>query len=264
MQNIDTIIFLTPIIIMVISFGLPFYWRRRGRFTSSIIFYSLLAYAIAIALKTVLQILTVRSFITYVNGNLAAIGLYYGLQTVVFEVGLAYAFALYAVSRKSFNRDDAVGYGLGLAMWENGVLISIPLLVNYVTYYSILSGSGAAAQQLYQVLITSSPSLFLGPAQLLPLMGYSILERISSLLFHLAWGYLCVLSAATAKRSLFFVALPMGLVDFLVVYASVIGFAMFELILFLLGLLFIGMAIWMGRKALREIPITDASTSRSV
>jgi hypothetical protein len=261
MQNIDPIIFLTPIIVMAFSFGLPIYWRSRGRFTRHILIYSLLAYGIAIALKIVLQEFTIGPFLSYVGENLPAIGLYYGLQTVVFEVGLAYVFAYYAVSRKSFGRNDAVGYGLGLAMWENGVLISTPLLVNYVTYFIVLSSGGTAAQQLFDLLRIRSPSLFLAPSQVLPLIGYSILERISSLLVHLSWGYLCVLSAVSAKRSLFVAALPMGMIDFFVVYTSVIGVATFELTLFLIGLLCIGVAFWLGRRTPKEVPKTAAPPS---
>jgi hypothetical protein len=51
------------------------------------------------------------------------LGLYYGLQTVFLEVGLAYVLAVYGVRRRGLKSSDGVGYGLSLAFWENGVLI---------------------------------------------------------------------------------------------------------------------------------------------
>lgn len=52
------------------------------------------------------------------------------ILTGVFEVGGAFLVASYAVSRGHFSSRDGGAFGLGLAMWENGVLIGAATLVN--------------------------------------------------------------------------------------------------------------------------------------
>jgi len=80
MQNIDPVYFLTPIIVISFSFGLVVYWRYKRHFSKWDLLYSLAAYALAIALKYVVQIPTFAA----VGGNPVALGLYYGLQTAAF------------------------------------------------------------------------------------------------------------------------------------------------------------------------------------
>jgi hypothetical protein len=235
MQNIDPLYFLTPITVIAFSFGLPIYLHYKKKFTVQIILYSLIAYAGAIVLKEILQFLTYRNFVIFVAGNPTALGVYIGLQTVVFEVGGAYAVAYYAVKRAKLVAQDAVGFGLSLATWENGVLIGGSALIGYAYYYLILSGSGEAAQGLFQTLSIQAPSLFYPSSAALPLIGYSILERFSSLLIHLSWGYLCVLSVSAGRKLLFLIALPMGLIDFLIPFVSIFGVARFELIILVLS-----------------------------
>ena len=67
-----------------------------------VLVYSLVAYAIAIALKEVMQNLPIN--LTLNNPEL---GVYYGLQTVIFEVGLAYLIAWYALKQGKLERKDA-------------------------------------------------------------------------------------------------------------------------------------------------------------
>ncbi|MDG6909377.1 MAG: YhfC family intramembrane metalloprotease [Nitrososphaerota archaeon] len=236
MQNIDPVYFLTPAITVAFSFGLAVYWRLRRRFSGWVLLTSLVAYAGAIALKVVLQALTYAPFAAAVGGNPAALGVYFGAQTAVFEVGGAFAVARYAVSRQKLNAGDAEGYGIGLAMWENGVLIGALGLVNYVAYYAILGSGGSLATQLYNTLVADAPALFNPPSAALPVVGLAVLERVSSLLGHFSWGYLVVLAAVFRRRSLFLLALPMGFgIDFLAPFAGAMGPALFEAAVFALS-----------------------------
>jgi hypothetical protein len=237
MQNIDPIYFLTPVITIAFSLGLVVYWRLRRRFSAWTLIVSFIAYAGAIALKEVVQLLTLQPFTSAVGGSPTALGVYFGIQTVLFEVGGAVLVAWYAFSRGKIDAREAEGYGIGLAFWENGVLVGGSLLLNYVIYYTTLSEGGTAAQQLYGTLTSAAPALFYSPSSALPLIGFAILERFSSLLLHFSWGLLAVLGVAFRKKLLLAIALPMGLADFLVPFAGQIGVANFEVILLALSVL---------------------------
>jgi len=84
-------------------------------------------------LKDVVQELTASAVISQFGFQSVAVGVYFGVQTGVFEVGLAYIVAVYAVKRGSLHLKDAEGYGFSLAFWENGVLLSLLTLINIVS-----------------------------------------------------------------------------------------------------------------------------------
>ena len=133
--------------------------------------------------------------------------------------------------------DDAEGYGVGLAFAENGLLLGVLYLVNLITYYVVLSMNTSVAASLYDQLMNAQPGLFSQSPSVLPHVGLGILERVSSLFFHFSWGYLCVFAVALRKYRFLFLALPMGLIDALVPFTSVIGLVEWELLLFGLGVL---------------------------
>ena len=253
MQNIDPVYFLTPIIVIAFSFGLVIYWHFKKSLSKWVLLYSFIAYFGAIALKYVVQIPTIHQFEAAVGGNLAGLGLYYGIQTVVFEVGGAYLVAYVASRRNQLFAKDAEGYGLGLALWENGIWIGIVALINYTVYYAALSsGSNSLSQQIYDTLSKSAPSLFYPPLQALPIVGLSIVERISSLLAHFSWGFLVVFAVIYRRKLFLALALPMGLLDFFVPFASNWGTALFELIIFVLSLLFLVVALSATRQVRKK------------
>ncbi len=223
-QNIDPAFFITPIAVMAFSFAPIIYLNRKGRLAIRVVLYAFVAYFSAIALKVILQDFTVG--LVQSTGNLVALGVYYGLQTSLFEVGIAYL--IVRMGRGSMKSGDGVGYGLSLAMWENGVLISIPLLLDYVLYYATVPGS----PQLYHALLSDAPSLFLPMTSALPLIGFAVIERVSSLLLHLSWGYLAVLAVFTGRKRYLGYAMAMGFVDFLVPFEPSIGTAAFEGLVF--------------------------------
>ncbi|MGD6808655.1 MAG: YhfC family glutamic-type intramembrane protease [Candidatus Bathyarchaeia archaeon] len=217
MQNINILFFLTPIIVIIISSALVIYWYRKRHFRWTVLIFSLVAYAGAIALKYAVQIPTIN---LVRDSGPFVLGAYYGIQTMVFEVGLAFLVALIAIRYSELNGKDGEGYASGLAFWENAGLLGILLLINYVTYYSVLSSDTPLAQQLYDQLLTNSPGLFSSNQEALALIAIGVFERISSIIVHFAWGYLCFMAAYHHKLRLFFIALPMGLIDFFVPFAA--------------------------------------------
>ena len=200
-----------------------------------VLFLSAVAYFSAIGLKAVVQVLTygwVES--TFGTASLPT-GLYFGLQTCFLEVGLAYAVAKVAVSRGKIEARDGEGYGISLAFWENGILLGALSVFSLVITYFLIA-DGLLSQSLYQTIVNAEPSAFLPPAQIIIPSAFGILERISSLLLHFSWGYLCVLAAYLGRRRYFLAALPMGLVDTLVPFASEVPVWVFESALFLISL----------------------------
>ena len=250
MQNIDPVYLAGPIVVLAFMVGLVIYWHRRGAFGGQVLLYSLIAYAGAIALKYAVQIPTIHPFESATGGSPFALGIYYGVQTAAFEVGGAYVVARLALSRRRLSPGDAGGFGLGLAFWENAVLFAIPLIINYTSYYVILSAPGSgAAQVIYPILTKDSPSLFFPPSTALPLVGLAVLERVSSLLAHYSWGLLCVLGAAYGRRGYVAAALPVGFViDFLVPFSPVVGLGVFELAIFMISVASLAGALALTRS----------------
>lgn len=99
MQNIDIAYILQPVIVVAIALFLVFYSHRKHRLTFNVLAYSFLAYSIAIFAKSIFQALTYSFVLSY--NNLFLLGLYFGMQTVLLEVGLAYLFAKHAVGKAS-------------------------------------------------------------------------------------------------------------------------------------------------------------------
>jgi uncharacterized membrane protein YhfC len=176
------------------------------------------------------------------------LGLYLGLQTVVFEVGGAFLVARFAILRRKMKRREAVAYGLGLAFWENGVLIGAFTLLSTLSYFIVLSQGGQAAESMYTLVSTTHPQLFYPPQSALPFIGWSLLERISSFMVHLSWGYLCVKSVALHRKDYFFLALPMGLIDFLVPFLPILAIPLFEITVFMLAAICVFVSVYATRS----------------
>jgi hypothetical protein len=254
MQNIDTLYFLQPVITILFSLSLVIYCHFKRSFTKATLAYSCLAYAGAIATKIVLQVVTFSAFQARFGDNAVALGAYFGVQTVFFEVGGAFLVATWAVSRGKFYAKDAEGYGLGLALWENAGYLGVLGLVYLVWIYLTLASGGPTTYEFYSSLVRTRPDLFFPPFQALPWIAWGLLERVTSLLFHFSWGYLCLLAAYFRKRVYLLLALPMGLVDFLVPFAGSLTIPVFESLLFVLGLGILGLTILVTRGFRRKNP----------
>jgi hypothetical protein len=255
MQNIDPIFILQPVIVIAVSFALMMYWYFKRRFQLSVWLYTFIAYFGAIGLKYAVQIPT----IAYVGANPYLLGAYFGLQTVIFEVGLAYFVAWYAITRRKLEAKDAEAYGSGLGFWENAVFLGALTLINLVTYYVILSTDTPLAQTLYDQLTTVAPALFAPAPEALAAVAVGTVERMSSLMIHVAWGYLCFMAVIYNKKRLFLVALPMGLVDFLVPFASESPI-LFEVTVLALAFISVFVA-WFAVKWVKKTEKTDMNAS---
>ena len=262
MQNINPLFMLQPIIVIAFSVAIMIYWHRKRHFHANIWLFTLIAYGAAIALKYAIQIPTAG----FVNGlsNPFISGAYFGLQTVFLEVGLAYVIARYAFSKGKIDQRDAEAYGSGLAFWENVGFLAILNLINLMAYYFILSGTGSFIEQTYDQLFANAPDLFASNSTALGLVALGSLERFSSALIHIAWGYLCVMAVVHKNKKLFLIALPMGLIDFLVPFATELGIIPFELTVFALAVLSVFVAWYASKKVSKQqaaqtpLPLTAA------
>jgi len=262
MQNIDPVFILQPVIVIIICTGLLVYWYFKRRFHLMIIIYSLVAYAVAIALKYAVQIPTINIIINNFGAHSIALGIYYGFQTVFFEVGLAFSVAWYLVSHRMIERKDAAAYGSSLAFWENAGLLGILSIINLIAYWIILQTSTPLAQTLYNQLNTNAPGLFVPMLQALTSVAFGTIERISSILIHFAWGYLCFMAAYFHKKRLFLIALPMGFIDFLVPFAQSWGIPVFETVVFTLSAISVLLA-WYATRQLRKSTKNETALPKS-
>jgi uncharacterized membrane protein YhfC len=234
-QDFNPLILIEPVLFIAVGAVPVVYWRLKRKFRGGMLLFSLLAYGGAIALKEVVQAFTVNSVTAQFGAVSWQTGLYYGLQTCLFEVGLAYLVAKYAVARKVMDASDAEAYGVSLGFWENAILIGALTLVNLTATFVAIA-EGLLPQSVYQALVGSSPGLFYPTPQLAPLIALATLERVSSFLAHFAWGYLCVLSVCFKKPVYLAIALPMGLSDALVPFAQEMPLWEFEAVIFALSL----------------------------
>ncbi len=237
MQDINLWYLLEPIAAVLISTILVMYWYRKRRFGFIILMYSLFAYAIAITVKVVFQELTIG----YLPQNLYIQGLYYGLQTAILEVGLAYIFARYLVRKRETKAIDGISYGLLLAFWENGILLGVLPIINIISAFAIIHGGTAASSTVYNSIASSNPSLLLGGIPTVSIL-LGILERVSSIIIHLSWGILAFAAAFYGRKKYLALALPMGLVDFFVPFSKSIGIFHFEILIFLISVASLALA----------------------
>ena len=213
-QNINPLYFLQPLITIAFSAGLVVYWHLKRLFTAWTFLCSLIAYVGAIACKVVFQAITFSALMTSFHGDLSILGVYFGAQTVVFEVGGSYVVAAQGVSRGKLSTKDSEAYGLGLAFWENAGYIGILGLFSLLSIYLTLSVGTTSSVALYSNLVANRPALFYPSSQALPLIGFSILERVTSLLFIFV-GVTCPCCRRLRTRdSIFWLLCPWGYLTF--------------------------------------------------
>jgi hypothetical protein len=220
MPGADLLFLVSPLVIIGATSGLLYLYMRGRLLNGAVLSYSLLAYVLAIGGKVAVQALVP------VPADPWAAGVYYGAQTCLLEVGLAYLFARQAIDQGRIRVDQAPAYGVSLAFWENGVLLGVLALPGLWLAID-LGGAG---------LPSGSVETIAG------LVVLGTLERVSSILAHFSWGLLVVAAAASRRSRYLLLALPMGLIDFLVPFASTISLAEFEGIVFALSALCLGVA----------------------
>lgn len=238
-ENINAIVILSPTASLAISLSLLVYMVRVGRLGRAVFGYAMVAYFIAIGGKIVLQSFTSHYTTPSPDFSNTLLGLYYGLQTSFFEIGFAYLFAM-IITRRGYNVRYAGGYGISLSFAENGLLLGLFSLIQLVSIYMIIFlGIDPLSNMLSEELRKRNPELFLSTTEILPLVGLSIVERISSILAHYSWGVLVFLAAVMRRPRYFAIAFPMGFIDSLVPFSRIAGLYLVELIVFILALSFL-------------------------
>ncbi len=250
-ENFNPVFLLESIGSLAIVLILLIFYRKRG-LTFAVLAVSALSYFLAIALKTILQSFTLGGMEAAYGYSSFPTALYFGAQTAVFEVFGAYLFA-YAF-RKHIKQKNAEAYGLSLAFWENGVLLGILPLISLIADFLIIANGPASLSSLVSgALQKSSPGLFIGTYQALPVIGYSVLERISSLMVHFAWGFLVVTSVSLGRKRYLACAIPMGFVDSVVPFAGKLGLPLTEAIFFLIGIAALALALLVRKRVSNNV-----------
>ena len=114
LENINTLFLIQPTVVIAFSVALVLYWHFKRSLRWRVLYYTLAAYAGAIALKNVVQFFTASTIINNFGSVSVGLGLYYGFQIVVFEVGGAFLVAWLMVSWDRLFAKDAEGYGISL------------------------------------------------------------------------------------------------------------------------------------------------------
>ncbi len=249
LANINPVYFLEPVSSIAIVLGLLILYRKKG-LTAEVALLAALSYFSAIAAKSILQYFTFPWMENVFGYTSIPTALYFGSQTAVFEI-----FGAYLVARhwkKHIRQRSAEAYGLSLAFMENAILIGGIALINLTAnYFVIASGQTSLAQYVHDQLMASKPALFYGTLSALPIVGYSVLERTSSLILHFSWGFLTVTSVSTGKVRYLLAALPFGFVDGLVPYSSAMGIPLFEATVFVISIIALAIAL-LARKKIRK------------
>lgn len=248
MENIDPVFMLQPALAFVGCLCLVFYWNERRTLRPLVLGLSAVSYFATVLPKNLIIAPTLGPLDSAFGKASLEVGLYLGTMTAVFEVGGAYYVARVLAKRGMIGLDDAAGYGIGLGFWENGIYLGLLSLVNLAAIYDTIA-LGALPASAYATLTTADPSLFSGPLAALALVAYGSLERVSSLLVHVAWGYLCVIAACTGRKRYFLLAFPMGYVDALVPFAGEMPIYEFEGAVFLLSVLSLAVALYSRPRA---------------
>ncbi|AHC52621.1 hypothetical protein SUSAZ_09440 [Sulfolobus acidocaldarius SUSAZ] len=164
------------------------------------------SYFTAIILKEIIQ-LSFRGFFT--TPSLPTY-LSYGILTTVLEPGFAYLYLV--LTKAKVNGQLGLSYGSYLAFYENAIFLGLLSLSNYL----ILS-------------VPFSPLSF-------ALYG---LERTSSFILHLFWGFASALSVSKKDIKYLFISMPYGMTDSFVAYYDLshsISLVLTELILFIVSI----------------------------
>lgn len=171
--------------------------RGKGRSIALVFGIAAAAYFLAIFLKEISDALFSGFFLKpNIEGYIAV-----GAQTVFFEIGLAFLFAL--IFKKYLDSQSAIAMGSGLAMCENFVLLGIFGIISMTLTIEFNS----AALPLKSSVISTYIS------DLLP----HILDRISSLIGHTVWGFLAVMFVFK-KSWRYLIAFPVGFLDSFAIY----------------------------------------------
>jgi uncharacterized membrane protein YhfC len=104
----------------------------------------------------------------------------------------------------------------------------------------------------YTQLNANSSGLFASAPTVLSSVAVGIFERVSSIVIHFAWGYLCLMAVVYRKKWLFLITLPMGFIDFLAPFAQN-SLVLFEAVVFVLSLISVSVACYAVKQVKRSL-----------
>ena len=260
MNDFDPVVFLSPVLAIIASTLLLLIIRKKSHLRAVVIVFALISYAAAIALKEIVQYFSVFFIYNHFGKISILTGLYFGLQTSIFEVFGAYLIALLVARRGLISEKDADAYGGSLAFWENAVLLGALSLFSLLVDYILIASGSALGSLVHNELKASDPGLFYSPLSVLPDVLLGALERLSSILAHYSWGFLTLSAAVLKKKKLLYIAIPMGLIDALVPYEPLMGIDLFEGVVFAFSVFFLFIAIHYRKKYLKGGSSENPST----
>jgi len=225
--DINPLALLIPIISIIIGVVPVIIVRPNIMIVSA----SAIAYFVAIGLKIAVEI-PLSNLIHPSPLYLQA--LFYGSLTAIFEVGLAFLIPLaFQNYLKEYTKKKALSYGAMLAFWENAVFVGLIGIIQIGALLALQNYNPALVQQA----IHAQPFLAYPTLQLLPLIGFGALERVSSFLAHTAWGSLGYYFLFSRSKKLLFIAF-LGYIDGLVPFIDygIIPLYLAEVIIFIISL----------------------------
>jgi hypothetical protein len=86
MNDFDPVVFLSPVLAIIASTLLLLIIRKKSHLRAVVIVFALISYAAAIALKEIVQYFSVFFIYNHFGKISILTGLYFGLQTSIFEV----------------------------------------------------------------------------------------------------------------------------------------------------------------------------------
>ena len=227
-MTINPLIVLIPLLSIIIGVVPIIIFRPN----TLIIIISAVAYFLAIGAKAIIQSFSLNFIL---SSPIYIQAIFFGSLTAIFEPGFAFLFPLLSQSRlKEYNKKMALSYGAMLAFWENAVLVGISGLLETVSLLYLQSYNATLVQKIIQ----AQPYLVYPTPQLLPLIGFGALERVSSFLAHTAWGSLGYYYLFRRSKSLLLIAL-LGYIDALapLIQHNVIPLSLGEILIFVISLI---------------------------
>ncbi len=244
---------LLPIILMVV-------WKIKTKIPVATYIIGMATFFIfALILEQILHAFVVSDALA---SNIWAYALYGGLAAAVFEeVGRYVCMNIFLKRSDTLDKANAIGFGIGHGGFESIVIVGFAQLSNIATSM-IINGDGidtllstVGEGQEEQVMATLE-SLWSAPSHLFYFSG---IERISTIILHIALSYFVYQSVKYGKKLFFVAALALHfVVDFgTVVLNTMIPAAVLEILLLVVVCVLLAIAISLYKKEPLPEPVEE-------
>lgn len=177
-------------------------WRRRAE--AMYFLFGAVSWAVAIAVKIVLDLTVTPSFKALLPETLAGVlvlGLYYGLRTGFFESGIPWAAARLAKLKPTFDQAVAVGIGAGAAEAIALGLLSLLSVLTFILVPGLVDTFSPATQDALQLQFS------------IPFVPIPVWERLFALFCHVFAMALAMYALRAGRRWLALSIAFMALLD---------------------------------------------------